>query len=96
MNEKTKEFRANVTELFIKSLEEKQKNWSRPWAISWQTNAATNYTYRGINQIYLSLICQQREYSDPRWATFLQAQERAMMNLKWKITKPTYKAGSRI
>lgn len=82
MNEKAKDFRNKITEMFLQALEKKEKDWSRPWAITLQTNASNNYTYRGINQIYLSLICDQRGYTDPRWATFIQAQQ-----MGWKIKR---------
>lgn len=74
MNPKTKEFRKQITDIFIKSLEEKAENWERPWSISGSVpiNAATNRPYNGLNRLLLTMIAQQKGCSDPRWATFVQ------------------------
>lgn len=82
MNPKTKEFREQLTSLFIKSLEEKAKNWERPWCITGQipTNATTERPYTGLNRIWLSMVSHEKGYTDPRWATFLQ-----IKNKKWHL-----------
>lgn len=82
MNEKTKEFRQKVTDMFIHALEEKAADWKKPWFTTYHANAVTNNTYNGINQLYLSLVSAQKGYTDPRWATFRQAQVQG-----WKIRK---------
>lgn len=82
MNPKTKEFRDQLTSLFIKSLEEKAENWERPWCLAGQvpTNAVTQRPYTGLNRIWLSMVAHNKGYTDPRWATFVQ-----IKNKKWHL-----------
>ena len=56
-----------------------------PWHRSWSAkqrpfNAVTNTTYRGVNSLWLSYNQFAREFDDPRWCTFKQAQTQG-----WKI-----------
>mgnify|MGYP003376528689 FL=1 len=86
MNSQTQKFRQQIAEQFIHSLQEKSLNWERPWvAPSLPINAATEKPYKGINRLSLMMAASQNQYSDPRWATFVQIQKN-----NWKL-----KAGSK-
>lgn len=83
MNSKTKDFRQQIADAFIKSLEEKQLNWKQGWRnISAPTNAITNKRYRGINMWWLQYVANERGYTDTRWCTFKQIQSK-----NWKLKK---------
>lgn len=53
MNEKTKEFRQKVTDMFIHALEEKAADWKKPWFTTYHAmrsqiihiTVLTNFTY---------------------------------------------------
>ena len=86
MNSQTQKFRQQIADQFIHSLQEKSLNWERPWiAPSLPINAATEKPYKGINRLSLMMAAFQNQYSDPRWATFVQIQKN-----NWKL-----KAGSK-
>lgn len=84
MNEKTKEFRQQIAEVFIRSLEEKQLGWKKEWNAQSMLpiNAINNKTYKGINKFWLSLVAMSRRTDDPRWCTFKQIQDKG-----WKLNK---------
>jgi len=82
MNQKTKEFREQLADYFVKSLEEKQLGWKKNWITKLPENAITGKKYKGINSFYLSLKMMERENKDPRWATFKQIQDKG-----WKVNK---------
>ncbi|MBA4698480.1 MAG: DUF1738 domain-containing protein [Ruminococcus sp.] len=83
MKEKTKEYREQLAEAFITILEEKQLDWKKEWkgsGLHLPVNAKTGIRYHGINQFYLGLIALERGYTDYRWATFKQTQDKG-----WKL-----------
>ena len=82
MNKKTKEFREQLAEYFVKSLEEKQLGWKKNWITKLPVNAVTGKKYKGINRFYLSLKMMEKGNKDPRWATFKQIQDKG-----WKVNK---------
>lgn len=84
MNQMTKDFRNNVAQMFIKSLEEDQLSWRKNWkALNvLPQNAVTGTAYKGVNRFYLMFLCQQNEWEDPRFATFNQIKEKG-----WKLLK---------
>ncbi len=84
MNEKTKEFRQQVAEVFIKSLEEKQLDWKKGWngPSMYPVNALSNKRYKGVNKFWLGMIAMERGTEDPRWCTFKQIQDKG-----WKLNK---------
>ncbi len=84
MNPKVKEYRQDVADAFVESLEKQSLDWKCGWnTVSViQSNALTGNTYRGINQLYLYMMAQKKGYTDSRWATFKQIQDKG-----WKLQK---------
>ena len=86
MNQKTKEFRQNLADIFIKSLPEKQLEWKQGWNASGNmqvpVNAYTGKPYKGINRMYLWLCSAEKGSADNRWATFRQIQQKG-----WHLKK---------
>ena len=75
---------------FIDCLKKDTIPWHRSWSAKQRPfNAVTNTTYRGVNSLWLSYNQFAREFDDPRWCTFKQAQTQG-----WKI-KPGSK-GTRV
>ena len=73
MNEKVREYRKQIADEFIKSLEEKPLLWKQEWAAAArQRNGATGRGYSGLNNLWLSHLATVRGYKDPRWLTFKQ------------------------
>lgn len=68
--------REKLIDLFVKSLEQDEIPWKRPWKSFYQHNGATGYRYRGINALLLSYIGQIKKYVDPRWLTFNQIKKK--------------------
>ncbi|MGN1156157.1 MAG: ArdC family protein [Agathobacter sp.] len=77
MQQKTKEFRQELANLFIRALEEKQLDWKKEWQATQQRpmNAKSSKRYKGINYLRLMLVAMEQGYTDPRWATFKQIQD---------------------
>ena len=67
---------AAVTDRIIAALEQGVIPWRQPWAVGAPRNAITDRPYRGLNPIVLALAANERHYSDPRWLTYKQAQNR--------------------
>jgi len=83
---KVDEIKEAITEEIINLLEtadpkQFDKGWLPP-AEQWAENPESGTVYRGMNQLYLSLICDRRHYGVNRWLTFNQIQ-----HLKANITK---------
>lgn len=74
---KTKnEYREYLADTFIKSIEEEGLNWKKGWVgLESPRNPVTGVTYRGVNRFVLSMVAQERGYTDPRWCTYNQIQE---------------------
>ena len=81
---KSKSFREEVADMFVKSLEEDPQAIFKGWDFS-ETgvplNISTNVEYRGLNVLWLKMIEITNGYGDPRWATFKQINA---MDLKLK------------
>lgn len=85
MNQKTKEFREKISQMFIHALEEKDGIWKKNWSGSRggpPVNAITGKKYQGINRFYLKLTGAAMGSDDPRWVTFKQAQDKG-----WTVNK---------
>lgn len=80
MNEKN--LRDILADQFVKTLEENKLPWSAMWANNRPYNAVTGARYKGINNMWLSFISEEKGYKDPRWCTFVQAK-----NKGWSIKK---------
>lgn len=64
--------REELKSIFLDALKEPQGIWHRGWKILKHERNTSGIEYRGINQIYLSLITSIKHYSDNRWFTFNQ------------------------
>jgi antirestriction protein ArdC len=70
-----------VTDRIIEALEAGVVPWRKPWRnVRGQgpTSMQTGREYRGVNVWILSVTAHLRGYTSPYWATFKQAQERAV------------------
>ena len=66
-----------ISELLIKQIEEGTAPWQIPWnpeKCGGPHNALTGAPYKGGNALYLMALQTAREYDDPRWMTYKQAQ----------------------
>ncbi len=84
MNDKVKECRAEIVEKMIQAMQNGTAPWMRPWTdADAPRNAVSGRLYSGVNSFYLGLVGVM-EYggSDPRWATFAQAQKEG-----WHVKK---------
>lgn len=87
---KLNRMREEMINSFIDCLKKDTIPWHRSWSAKQRPfNAVTNTTYRGVNSLWLSYNQFVREFDDPRWCTFKQAQTQG-----WKI-KPGSK-GTRV
>ena len=70
----SKQIAGMVTDQVIKGLEEGHIPWHKPWLsnASGYQNFATGHQYSGINTLLLNLICAQRKYTYPLFASFKQ------------------------
>lgn len=73
------EFRKGMAEQFANVLTEKGLAWRKEWrgtgAMAPQ-NGVTKACYRGCNRFWLTLVSMSKGYSDPRWLTMNQIQDR--------------------
>lgn len=72
--------REDLVEMYVKSLEEGEIPWEQMWKTSVPENGITGIKYRGLNNLYLSLISLKRNYKDNRWITYNQ-----MAKNKWRF-----------
>ena len=69
--------RKALVDMVLKNLENGKGLWEQGWAdMGVPVSAATGKRYRGINNLFLSLIAMERGYTDNRWATYHQIEER--------------------
>jgi antirestriction protein ArdC/phage/plasmid primase-like uncharacterized protein len=83
--DKVSEFRQELVNNIIAELEKGEIPWHKPLAFGLM-NAATGNNYKGGNVLSLAFAMQQNGFTDPRFCTFVQAQENG-----WKI-KPGSKS----
>ncbi|PKP47548.1 MAG: hypothetical protein CVT95_05525 [Bacteroidetes bacterium HGW-Bacteroidetes-12] len=62
----------------------KASNWVKPWLPVFDNalNPASNSVYKGFNQIYLSIMKDEKAYKANKWVTFKQAKELGATVLK--------------
>ena len=69
--------RKALVDMVLKNLEEGKGIWEQGWAdMGVPVSAATGKRYRGVNNLYLALTAIERGYTDNRWATFNQINEK--------------------
>ena len=87
---KLNKMREEMINSFIDCLKKDTIPWHRSWSATERPyNAVTNTAYHGANSLWLSYNQLAKNFSDPRWCTFKQAQTQG-----WKI-KPGSK-GTRV
>lgn len=74
--------REEMAEQFVQALNMGQLPWEACWQQQRPVNAVTGKQYRGINNLYLSFAAQALGYTDPRWCTYKQAQDKG-----WQVRK---------
>jgi len=73
--------RKALVDQVIKNLESGNGLWTPGWKMSGVPESAiTGKQYHGVNNFYLTVISMMKGYSDNRWATFHQIEERS-----WKF-----------
>ena len=69
--------RKQLVDKVIENLEKGNLFWTQGWVSSGAPESAiTGKKYRGINNLFLSLIAMSENYGDNRWATFKQMEEK--------------------
>jgi antirestriction protein ArdC len=82
-----RDFRQEVTDNIVAMLEKGVAPWQKPWdpakaSLELPHNPTSNKAYRGGNAIHLLAVGLKRDYEDPRWMTYRQAQEQG-----WQVRK---------
>lgn len=78
----TNKLREDLAQKFLEALNQGHIPWHACWAQGRPENAVTGKNYRGVNAIALSYTADDRGYTDPRWCTYRQAQEKG-----WQVRK---------
>lgn len=69
--------RKQLVDQVLANLEKGNLLWTQGWvAAGAPESAVTGKKYRGINNLYLSLVAMAENYGDNRWATFRQMEEK--------------------
>ena len=69
--------RKQLVDKVMENLEKGNLFWTQGWVSSGAPESAiTGKKYRGINNLFLSLIAMSENYEDNRWATFKQMKEK--------------------
>ena len=86
---KTKEYREEIAQQFIDSLQEKGLSWKQGWiSPASMENGITKKAYKGINAFWLSIVATRMGYRDPRWCTFNQiANDKYHPGQTWHLKK---------
>lgn len=74
--------REQLAQHFLEALNQGRIPWEACWSQSRPLNPVTGKVYRGVNAIALSYTADHRGYTDPRWCTYRQAQEKG-----WQVRK---------
>src|ERR1700690_825528 len=81
-----RDYRQEVTNEIIRLLEEGAAPWQNPWTTDSPAripfNPTTGKPYRGGNVLALMIAGMRKGYTDPRWCTYKQAQEKG-----WQVRK---------
>ncbi|MBQ4091402.1 MAG: DUF1738 domain-containing protein [Clostridia bacterium] len=77
--------RQQLVDTVLKLIEGRTLNWSKPWSLGGNMRAPVSMAgkkYRGVNNVLLYFVAQERGYEDNRWCTFNQ-----MENNGWSFKK---------
>ena len=89
--------RKQLVDKVMENLEKGNLFWSQGWVSSGAPESAvTGKKYRGINNLFLSLIAMSENYEDNRWATFKQMEEKGWTFKKDEEGKSAAKGKGRI
>lgn len=83
----TNKVREELAQAFLAALKEDHIPWRACWTQGRPYNAVSGRRYKGVNTLRLSMLADERDYTDPRWCTFQQAKEKG-----WKIRKGEHAA----
>ena len=83
----TNKAREELAQAFLAALKEDHIPWRACWTQGRPYNAVSGRRYKGVNTLRLSMLADERDYTDPRWCTFQQAKEKG-----WKIRKGEHAA----
>ena len=83
----TNKVREELAQAFLAALKEDHIPWRACWTQGRPYNAVSGRRYKGVNTLRLSMLADERGYTDPRWCTFQQAKERG-----WKVRKGEHAA----
>ena len=70
-----------LVETFMKALEEEKIPWRKCWNAA-PLSFSTGKPYRGINNLMLSYVADEKGYKDTRWMTYKYAQDHG-----WQVRK---------
>lgn len=77
------EYREKLADSFVKAIEEEGLNWKKGWmSTEAPSSAITGIPYKGINRFVLTMESINKGYTDSRWATFKQIQDKG-----WHLEK---------
>ena len=82
MNSNLPKSRQQLADRFLAALQEGRIPWKACWQQARPVNAETCKPYQGINALNLSSWASELGYRDPRWCTYLQAQDKG-----WQVRK---------
>ncbi len=74
--------REKIAAAFLEALNEGKLPWHACWSTRQPENAVTGKRYHGVNSAILSYYAYDRGYTDPRWCTYNQAQQKG-----WQVRK---------
>lgn len=78
----TSRLREALAQEFVKALSEDKLPWQAMWLGRRPFNAVNSRDYHGINALWLSMVAEDKGYTDPRWCTFKQAKDNG-----WNVKK---------
>lgn len=77
----TKEFREQISEMFVNCLEEDGLNWKKGWkGLNAPERGVSGEQYKGVNRFYLSVLMMKNGWDDNRFMTFNAIKEKG-----WKL-----------
>ena len=70
-------YRKEIADAFLKVLNEENPEESLKWIREWTVrpkpfNYVSNAKYRGLNSLFLNIVCEEKGYKDPRFLTWNQ------------------------
>lgn len=81
---KLNKMREEIADYFIAGLKKNTLPWRQDWSSVpvLPVSAVTGIPYKGLNSFWLHVVSSEKNYKDPRWCTFKQANDNG-----WRIRK---------